>query len=50
MNNAEKFEQVFGMKADENCCPLACEDNDGGLRCFKCGKKNWFKEEYKEQK
>jgi len=49
MTNAEKFEQVFGVKPDADCCPLFCADNDGFLKCFKCEKKNWFKEEYKEQ-
>lgn len=49
MTNAEKFEQVFGIKPDADCCPLDCEANNGGLRCFKCEKRNWFKEEYKEQ-
>lgn len=48
MTNAEKFFEVFGVKADPECCPLACADNDGGFKCFECPDKKWFKEEYKE--
>ncbi len=50
MTNAEKFEQIFGIKPDENCCPLACDDDNGGLNCFGCDKRNFFKEIYDESK
>jgi hypothetical protein len=46
MTNAEKFEQVFGVKPDTECCPLECDENDGGMRCCKCEKRQWFKENY----
>ena len=46
MTNAEKFEQVFGVKPDTECCPLECDENDGGMRCCRCEKRQWFKENY----
>lgn len=49
MTRAEKFREIFGIEADEDCCPLPCVDCRGGLDCFKCPNKNWFKEEYIEQ-
>lgn len=48
MTNAEKFFEVFKIKADTECCPLECKDNDGGFMCFDCPNRRWFKEEYKE--
>lgn len=48
MTNAEKFFEVFGLKADPECCPLACADNDGGFKCFECPRRKFFKDEYQE--
>jgi hypothetical protein len=49
MINAEKFKEVFGVEPDKDCCPLDCMEYNGGLACIKCEKRNWFKEEFKEQ-
>ena len=46
MTNAEKFEEVFGVKPDPECCPLKCS-NDNGMFCFRCTDRDWFKDEFK---
>lgn len=50
MTNAEKFEEVFGVKPYTNCCPTTecgeCPANNwGGFDCASM----WWNSEYKER-
>lgn len=56
MTNAQKYEEVFGMKPETSSCPTndckVCPcgiiDNKGGLACFASRTEEWWKSEYKE--
>ena len=49
MTNAEKYEEVFGMKVDKDMCPTkecaTCPLKKEGWRCATT--ENWWDEEYK---
>ena len=58
MTNAEKYEEVFGLKADtsvcptEDChiCPCASIDKYGNISCEAACTYSWWSSEYKEVK
>lgn len=50
MTNAEKYEEVFGMKVDKDMCPTKecaiCPIKKKGLRCVDT--EVWWETEYKK--
>ena len=56
MTNAQKYEEVFGMKPDiSNCptddckiCPCGIKDQHDGIACFASRTNDWWNSEYKE--
>jgi hypothetical protein len=58
MTNAEKYEEVFGFKADPSVCPTttcdvcpcSTKDSNGNISCEAAGTYSWWSSEYKEVK
>lgn len=52
MTRSEKFKEVFGIKPDEDCCPLDPEDCPRRFIVMCCGDcdvlNGWWTEEYIE--
>ena len=53
MTNAEKYEEVFGMKVDKDMCPTKvcaiCPIKNKKLRCRCKNTEKWWESEYKER-
>ncbi len=53
MTNAEKYEEVFGMKVDKNMCPTKrcaiCPIYKEGLSCSCADTEDWWDAEYKKE-